>query len=48
MWFAVFWVYHGRTIAGFVPFGSITVIGLLLPNQTLAQMVFWQVCGYFV
>jgi len=36
------------SIAGFVPFGSITVIGLLLPNQTLAQMVFWQVCGYIV
>jgi len=38
----IFWVYH---ITGFVPFGSITVIGLLLPNQTLVQMVFWQVCG---
>ncbi|XP_065883360.1 sideroflexin-5-like [Dysidea avara] len=29
-------------MSGFVPFGSVTVIGLLLPNQTLAQMVFWQ------
>lgn len=29
-------------MSGFVPFGSVTVIGLLLPNQTLTQMVFWQ------
>jgi tricarboxylate carrier len=29
-------------MSGYVPFGSITVIGLLLPNQTIKQIIFWQ------
>ena len=29
-------------MSGFVPFGTVTVVGLLLPNQTLAQVIFWQ------
>jgi len=29
-------------MSGFVPFGSPIVVGLLLPNPTLAQTVFWQ------
>jgi len=29
-------------MSGFVPFGTITVTGLLLPNQTFQQMIFWQ------
>ena len=29
-------------MSGFVPFGSITVIGMLLPNQTPLSTVFWQ------
>lgn len=29
-------------MSGFVPFGTITVTGLLLPNQSFAQMIFWQ------
>ncbi|XP_063963552.1 sideroflexin-5-like [Lytechinus pictus] len=29
-------------MSGFVPFGSPIVVGLLLPNQTLASTVFWQ------
>lgn len=29
-------------MSGFVPFGSPIVVGLLLPNQTLKQMIFWQ------
>ena len=29
-------------MSGFVPFGTITVVGLLLPNQTFPQMIFWQ------
>lgn len=29
-------------MSGFAPFGTITVTGLLLPNQTFYQMIFWQ------
>uniref|UniRef100_A0A4W3IQB8 Sideroflexin 5b n=1 Tax=Callorhinchus milii TaxID=7868 RepID=A0A4W3IQB8_CALMI len=29
-------------MSGFVPFGTPIVIGLLLPNQTLASTIFWQ------
>lgn len=29
-------------MSGFVPFGTVTVTGLLLPNQTFAQVIFWQ------
>ncbi|XP_064382476.1 sideroflexin-5-like isoform X2 [Halichondria panicea] len=29
-------------MSGFVPFGTITVTGLLLPSQGFAQMIFWQ------
>ncbi|XP_034015869.1 sideroflexin-5a isoform X3 [Thalassophryne amazonica] len=29
-------------MSGFVPFGTPVVVGLLLPNQTLASTVFWQ------
>jgi tricarboxylate carrier len=29
-------------MSGFAPFGTVTVTGLLLPNQTLYQMIFWQ------
>ncbi|XP_024619765.1 sideroflexin-5 isoform X2 [Neophocaena asiaeorientalis asiaeorientalis] len=28
--------------AGYIPFGTPIVVGLLLPNQTLASTVFWQ------
>ncbi|XP_041371145.1 sideroflexin-5-like isoform X2 [Gigantopelta aegis] len=29
-------------MSGFVPFGSPIVVGLLLPNQSFGQMIFWQ------
>ncbi|XP_030620599.1 sideroflexin-5b isoform X3 [Chanos chanos] len=29
-------------MSGYVPFGTPIVVGLLLPNQTLASTVFWQ------
>ncbi|XP_005728733.1 sideroflexin-5a isoform X1 [Pundamilia nyererei] len=29
-------------MSGFIPFGTPVVVGLLLPNQTLASTVFWQ------
>ncbi|CAL1530195.1 unnamed protein product [Lymnaea stagnalis] len=29
-------------MSGFVPFGSFIVVGLLLPNPTMTQIVFWQ------
>ncbi|XP_052007412.1 sideroflexin-5a [Xyrauchen texanus] len=29
-------------MSGFVPFGTPVVVGLLLPNQTLASTIFWQ------
>lgn len=29
-------------MSGFVPFGSPMVVGLLLPNQTIASTIFWQ------
>jgi len=29
-------------MSGFVPFGAVTVFGLLLPNPSIRQMVFWQ------
>lgn len=29
-------------MSGYVPFGLVTVVGLLLPNQTLTQVAFWQ------
>ncbi|KAL6070336.1 Sideroflexin-5 [Balamuthia mandrillaris] len=29
-------------MSGFVPFGSITVIGMLLPNPTVPSIIFWQ------
>ncbi|TRY58593.1 hypothetical protein DNTS_015175, partial [Danionella cerebrum] len=32
----------GPEIGGFVPFGTPVVVGLLLPNQTLASTIFWQ------
>ncbi|KAM4674937.1 sideroflexin-5 isoform 3-T3 [Amazona ochrocephala] len=30
-------------MSGYIPFGTPIVVGLLLPNQTLASTVFWQV-----
>lgn len=29
-------------MSGFIPFGTPVVVGLLLPNQTLASTIFWQ------
>ncbi|XP_011408559.1 PREDICTED: sideroflexin-5-like [Amphimedon queenslandica] len=29
-------------MSGYVPFGSVTVVGLLLPNPSFSQMIFWQ------
>ncbi|MEQ2161741.1 Sideroflexin-5, partial [Goodea atripinnis] len=29
-------------MSGFVPFGTPVVVGLLLPNQTMASTIFWQ------
>ena len=29
-------------MSGFVPFGTPVVVGMLLPNQTLATTLFWQ------
>lgn len=30
------------SLTGFIPFGTPVVVGLLLPNQTLASTIFWQ------
>ncbi|KAG7509628.1 sideroflexin-5 isoform X1 [Solea senegalensis] len=30
-------------MSGFIPFGTPVIVGLLLPNQTLASTIFWQV-----
>nr|XP_028600385.1 sideroflexin-5 isoform X2 [Podarcis muralis] len=31
-----------KRMSGYIPFGTPIVVGLLLPNQTLASTVFWQ------
>lgn len=35
-------IFHPFRMAGFVPFGAPLIFGILIPNQTAAQMVFWQ------
>lgn len=35
-------IYMPFRMSGFVPFGSPIVVGLLLPNPTMKQMIFWQ------
>lgn len=29
-------------MSGYVPFGTVTVVGMMLPNPTFKQMIFWQ------